>query len=60
MPLTQIQINSLNALFSAMDKDELDEVLDMLLDEAFRREWEENQPPMAHLEMPVIIESLRH
>ena len=40
MPLTQIQINSLNALFSAMDKPELDEVLDMLLEEAFRREWE--------------------
>jgi len=38
--LTQIQINTLNALFSAMDKSELDEVLDMLLEEAFRREWE--------------------
>ena len=39
--LTQIQINTLNALLSAMDKDELDEALDMLMDEAFKREWED-------------------
>ena len=39
--LTQIQINTLNALFSAMDTNELDEALDMLLEEGFRREWEE-------------------
>ena len=40
MPLTQIQINTLNALFSAMDKPELDEALDMLLEEGFKRDWE--------------------
>ena len=40
MPLTQIQINSLKSLFEPMDKPELDEALDMLLEEGFKREWE--------------------
>ena len=42
MPLTQIQINTLKALLEPMDKNELDEALDMLLEEAIKRNWEEN------------------
>ena len=38
--LNQATINTLNSLFSSMDKPELDEALDMLLEEAFKREWE--------------------
>jgi len=43
MPLTQIQINTLKSLLEPMDKSELDEVLDVLLEEALKREWE-NKP----------------
>ena len=41
--LNQATINTLNSLFSSMDKSELDEALDLLWDEAIRREWD-NQP----------------
>jgi hypothetical protein len=40
--LTQIQKKTLNALFNSMDKSELDETLDMLLEEGFKRDWEIN------------------
>ena len=59
MPLTQIQINTLKSLFEPMtkkerlealqllltymDKDELDKALDLLIEEAFKRVWD-NQP----------------
>ena len=39
--LTQIQINSLKSLFNPMTKSELDEVLEMVLEEAFKRDWSE-------------------
>ena len=39
--LNQATINTLNSLFSSMDKPELDEALDMLIEEALKREWEE-------------------
>ena len=41
MVLNAATINTLNALFSSMDKDELDEALDLLMDEALKRDWEE-------------------
>ena len=37
--LTAIQINSLKAMFAPMDKDELCEALDLLFDEALKRDW---------------------
>ena len=40
--LNQPTKNTLNALFSSMDKQELDEALDMLLDEALRKNWDEH------------------
>ena len=40
--LNQATKITLNALLSPMDKPELDEVLDMLLEEAFKREWGES------------------
>jgi len=59
MHLTQIQINTLKSLFEPMDKNELNAALEMLLGEAFKREWDnEYQPPVAHLKSPVITESL--
>jgi len=39
--LTQIQINTLNALFDSMDIDELNEVIDMIFEEALKRDWDE-------------------
>ena len=44
MSLNQPTINTLNALYSSMDKDELDEALDLLMDEALKREWEDINP----------------
>ena len=41
MSLTQIQINTLKSLFAPMDKSELNEALEMLLNEAFKRDWED-------------------
>jgi len=41
MPLTQIQINTLQSLFDSMDIDELNEVIDMIFEEAFKRDWDE-------------------
>ena len=40
MSLNQATKNTLNALYSSMDKDELDESLNLLMDEALKREWE--------------------
>ena len=41
--LTQIQINTLKALFDPMTKSELEKALEILLDEAFKREWPEEE-----------------
>jgi len=37
--LTQIQKNSIRALLEPMTENELNEVLDLLMDEALKREW---------------------
>ena len=37
--LTDIQRNSLKAMFAPMDRDELSEALDLLFDEALKRDW---------------------
>lgn len=42
MTLNQATINTLNALFSSMDAQEFDNALDMLLDEALRKNWDEH------------------
>ena len=55
MPLTQIQINSLKSLFEPMDKPELDEALDMLIDEALKRKWEDDITTVSHKSL-----ALRH
>lgn len=41
MTLNIATIHTLKALFDSMDKDELDEALEMLLEEAFKRDWSE-------------------
>lgn len=41
MSLNQATINTLKALYSSMDKDELDEALNLLMDEALKREWKD-------------------
>ena len=41
MNLTQIQINTLKSLLDPMTNGELDEVLEMLFEEAFKRDWED-------------------
>jgi len=48
--LNQATINTLTALFSSMDKNELDEALEMLLGEAFKRDWNEINPITPTLE----------
>ena len=53
MTLNQSTINTLNALFAGMDKQELDDVLDLLMDEAVKRDWEDlmnQQPPTRSFE----------
>ena len=55
MHLNQATINTLKDLFDSMDTSELDEALEMLLEEAFKRDWD-NQPLVESLETPVIIE----
>ena len=40
MKLNQPTINTLKALFDSMDTSELNEALDLLMDEAFKREWD--------------------
>ena len=39
MTLNQPTKNTLDALFSLMDKQELDEALDLLLKETFKKDW---------------------
>ena len=48
MSLNAATTNTLKALYSSMDKDELDESLDLLMDEALKREWKDlmNQQPL--------------
>ena len=41
--LTPATIITLKALFDSMDKNELNEALEILLDEAFKREWPEEE-----------------
>ncbi|MCK4240856.1 MAG: hypothetical protein KAX30_04480 [Candidatus Atribacteria bacterium] len=43
MSLNAATTNTLKALYSSMDKDELNESLDLLMDEALKREWELNE-----------------
>lgn len=50
MTLTTIQKHDLQNRLERMTKTELDEVIDMVFEEGFKRDWNENQPPVAYLD----------